>query len=295
MKKAFLFLILCYSEMILAAACCGGGSSNTAVITNDDKAQFSTTLSQSQVQIDVDSQGVWSHRQTKETTKTLQLEGAMIFKDRFQAGLSVPVIERTRETQSSRGLGDSTLQMGYEYLTNWDYHPWKPRAVGYLTVVVPTGRNINEATQEGLDARGKGFWSLGVGTIFTKIHRAWDFSAQFDIHKSFEKKIQRGDESLQLTPGQGGQASLGAGYNFARWRWGFALSWIYEDPLITEGLTKDTSSAERYTTATASVAYMFKDEWGGVLSYSDQALFGDPLSTTLSKSVSLRMSYHWFR
>lgn len=291
-------LILLSPVKLWASACCGGAFSIPAIITGDDKAQVSTSFSFSQVHADVTTAGLWRKRQVEDVSRVFKIEAAHIFRDRWQAGVSLPFQTRSKEGLqggTSSGLGDVALQLGYEILPEWDYHPVRPKGVGFLTLTLPTGETLYESLQKdgGLSARGRGFWAVGAGTVLTKIHRAWDMSATLEIHRSFEKK----EAEQRVTPGYGGSLSLGGGWNSQFLRLGSAITWTEEEAVKVSGAAGATGagSPQRYATGTLSLSYIFPENWAGTLSYADQTLFGNPSNTTLSRSVLLLVQKRWNR
>lgn len=290
------FLLALMPAKVLASACCGGAFSIPAIITGDDAGQLSTSFSQSQVAADVTANGVWRKRETSDVSQILKIDGAHIIDDRFQAGFSLPVQTRTRDGVqggTSSGLGDIAVQGAYEYLPDWDYNPYRPKGVGFLTLTVPTGKSLEESLTEdaGLSARGRGYWAFGAGTVLTKSYRAWDLNSTFEVHRSLSKTTN----DMTFTPGYGGSLSLGAGWNSASWRFGGALAWNQEDAVRVTGATESNGSPQRYATGTVLASYLFPENWTGIVSYSDQTLFGNPETAILSKSAMILLQKRWAR
>ncbi|MGZ5280073.1 MAG: hypothetical protein ACXWC9_09030, partial [Pseudobdellovibrionaceae bacterium] len=266
-----LFLILLLPVFAQGSACCGGNFSGPALITGDDKALLSQSLSYSQIDTDVESSGLWRKRDQVETSKILNVQMSHIFWDRWQAGLSVPVIQRSRAQTSSSGVGDVAASFGYEYLPDWDYHPIRPKGIGYMQLIVPTGNSIQESdSRYQLEARGRGFWALGIGTMLTKNLSRWDLFSSFDLHRSFEKNYASTQGSGILKPGWGGSAGWGAGFHWNKVRLGSSLTLNYEDPINIQGSPSSQGSPQRFVTASASLSYLFENEWSLTAQYSDQ-------------------------
>lgn len=295
-----LLLLLLFSLFVgpaaFGAACCGGGFATPSIISGDDKAQLTSSLSHSEIQSDVYTNGLWKKREQAENSETLRLDGAHIFNDRWQAGFSIPVIKRSRADESSSGFGDVSTLLGYEYLPDWDYHPYRPKGIGFLQLVLPTGKSVYESDNiYGLDSRGRGFWALGAGTLLTKAFGKYDVFFNFEAHRAFNKSIDENNTSAKLKPGWGGNLGLGAGYNTAQFRFGGNLTWSYEDPIAIEGTISSDGDLQRYTTLGLTASYLASDEWGATLSYSDQTLMGSPLNTSLSRSVMIMLQRRWLR
>lgn len=286
-----------FSKNVWAAACCGGGFSTPSIIAGDDKAQFTTSYSLTEVVVDsVDSQGLWYQWEDHQRVTTFKIEGAHIFKDVWQVGFSIPVIQRSAMDEVYSGLGDVATSVGYEYLSDWNYNPYRPKGIGFVQAILPTGKSKASSEVGGLDSRGNGFWALGVGTLLTKAWGRWDAFTSLEAHRSFEKEVNTSVVAGTLKPGFGGNYTLGLGFNFKDYRVGSSLSWTYEDPIAVEtslGLSKGV--AERYATAAATLSYLASQEWSGSLSYSDQTLFGSPLNTSLGKTVLLQIQRRWSR
>lgn len=288
---AFLFNIIFLPHVVWAAACCGGGFASPSLISGDHKGQFTTTYSLIEVTIDsVDSRGIWNKWKDHQKVHTLRIEGAYLLSDRWQVGITIPVIQREKLQEQYTGLGDVSLSLGYELITDWDYNPYKPKMIVFTQLITPTGKSKTESEVGGLDSRGNGFWGLGAGFLMTKNFNAWDTFATAEVHRSFNKNVKSSSFVGQAQPGVGGSAGLGGGYNSKSWRLGASLVWFYEDPIDMENQSSNINIAgafERFTTAIASVSYLVNDDWAMTFSYSDQTLFGSPINTSLGRGVML--------
>lgn len=294
------FVIILKASAVFASACCGGGFAMPSLITGDEKAILTTAYSYSKVDTDVTDQGVWIKRSADElTSKTIKLDAAIIFNDRYQAGVSVPVITRTKAGSvggESSGLADVSTMVGYEYLPDWDYNPCRPHGVGFVSLTWPTGKSIQESDSiSGVDSRGRGFWALGLGTTLTKNILEWDVNSTLEVHRSFDKSVHNSSVDGTIKPGLGGSFSVGAGYNIQDLRLGTSLAFTYEDPVQVQASTTTAGSVERYATASLLTSYLFDKEWAGTVAYADQTLFGSPVRTTLSKSISISIQRKWSR
>jgi hypothetical protein len=298
-----LFILFAINFMIgtsaNAAACCGGSVSVPALITGDDRALLNTSFAYSSIDTDVSSSGIWSKRGDHEISDVYRIEGARIFADRFQAGGSIPVAQRSSDrTNGDTLLGDITANLGYEYLPEWDYSPWRPRGFGFLQLTLPTGKSVNESADPSyLDATGRGFWALGAGTVLTKTIVPWDVSTTFEFHRAFAKSTRDASigEDIQLHPGWGGTLGVSGGWNWRELRLGGGIAWTYEDPVAVTGAIEDQGAAQRYATATLVASYMMPRDWTVSVAYADQTWFGSPNNTTLSKSILASLQKRWER
>jgi len=295
----FSFFVLSFiPNKVWSAACCGGGFAAPSLISSDDKAQLTSSLSYVDVVVaNVDSQGIWRRWESQQRVQTFRLEGAHVFWDRFQAGFSLPVIERRQQTDRYAGLGDVSTSVGYEYLPDWDYNPYRPKGIGFLQLTFPTGKSRADSEVGGLDSRGNGFWALGVGTLLTKTWSRWDAFLNFEAHRSFSKEVSNSQVDGTLEPGFGGNLGWGAGYNLQNYRIGSSLTWTYEDAVAIRsrtGLNSD-GAIERFATAVLSFTYMASDEWASTLNYTDQTLFGSPVNTSLGRGLAFQLQRRWGR
>jgi hypothetical protein len=298
MKRSWilLFSLLAAPALARAAACCGGGSAAPALINSDDKAQLTSSYGFTEVYADnVDSRGVWYRGEEHQRIQTLRIEGAHVFGDRWQAGFALPVLQRTQLEETHSGLGDVSGQVGYEYLPDWDYNPYRPKGIGYLQLVLPTGKSRAESDNGGLDTRGNGFWALGAGTLLSKTISVYDVFFVFETHRSFAKNYSNSQAHGELKPGFGGNLGLGAGYNLKDFRIGAALTWTYEDPVKVKGTIDSPGESERYGTAALSLSYLANDHWTVTGTYSDQTLIGSPVNTSLGKTVAVLVQRRWAR
>ncbi len=281
----------CYSS-----ACCGGGLTSTFLITGDDRAQFNSVYSYNRASFDIDQNGFWRERDFSESIETLRFEAAHIFMDRFQAGVSLPVIRRTRGQESSTGLGDLSTTLGYEYLPDWNYNPWRPKGIAYLNLIIPTGTSLQEADQTYLlDANGRGFWTIGVGALLTKGWGMWDIFTDLGIHRSFSRSYQNAQTQVTLTPGWGENLAIGAGVSLSSLRLGITMNWVNEDAIASTGSVNSKGVKQQYTSLDFPVTYFISDEWLTVIRYSDKGLIGNPLNTSLDKSIAFQIQRRWPR
>jgi hypothetical protein len=294
--SVFSLALLAGPQVTFAAACCGGSFAAPSLIVGDDKAQVTASYGHSQITDDVGTDTLWRKRSSKESSETWKLDAAHLISDQWQVGLSVPVVRRSRSSAGSTGLGDISGTLGYEFLPEWDYNPWRPRGLGYLQLTAPTGKAINEADAAyQLDSRGRGFWAAGLGTVLTKTLGALDIFASLDAHRSFAKNFQNSLSSGRLEPGFGGSAGFGAGYSVSDFRVGASLAWTYEEAVNVVGTTSSRGAPQRFATASLSGSYLFHRAWAATLTYSDQTKFGAPLNTSLGRGGVLLVQKRWER
>jgi hypothetical protein len=279
-----------------SSACCGGGLVSTFLITGDDKAQLNSVYSYNRADFDIDQNGYWRERNYDESLESLRFEAAHIIFDRWQAGISLPFIRRTRGNKTSSGVGDLSTTLGYEYLPDWNYNPFRPKGIAYLNLIIPTGTSLQEADQIFLlDANGRGFWTLGVGTLLTKGWGIWDAFVDLGIHRSFPREFQNSQTQVSLTPGWGENLAIGGGINFSSLRLGFSMTWINEDQIASSGSVNTNGSKQQYTSLDFPLTYFISDEWMTVIKYSDKGIIGNPRNISLDKGVAFQIQRKWPR
>lgn len=293
-------LLFSYSTAF-SAACCGGGLSIPSIIAGDDRAQMSISYGAAVVVVDnVDNAGYWHRWENHQETLTMKIEGARIVSDRWQMGFSVPIMTRELGEKKYSGLGDVSGSLSYEYLPDWDYHPLRPKGIGFVQLNVPVSKSRVASDVGGLDSRGAGFWGLGVGTLLTKSWITWDVFSVLEWHWQREKTISSTLFQGRAVPGSGRSVSVGSGYNWKTYRLGLSLSETQEDPIELVGNetmlnARQFQNFEQWSTATLSFAYLNSEEWSYSVNYIDQTLFGQPMNTSLGKGISLQIQKRWLR
>lgn len=284
-----------FSTYANSAACCGSSFAAPSIITSEDKAQIAYSYNWSKIHADVNTKSQWSKRHDNDITQTQKIEAAHILADRWQIGGTLTFIKRKNDStidNKSSGLGDSNIQLGFEYLPDWDYNPYRPKGIGYLMMIIPTGNSIYESdTASGIDARGKGFWGLGIGTVFIKSWDDWDASLNLEAHEYASKNISNSNTEAKIKPGAGFSTSIGAGRNWNKFRIGAQIQWLYEGATKVSGTTTSEGELKRNTTGTILLSYALNMNQSLVANYSDQTILADPYNTSLSKSIGI--FYQW--
>ncbi|MCB0370108.1 MAG: hypothetical protein KDD45_11960 [Bdellovibrionales bacterium] len=281
------------------AACCGGGFSVPSIISGDDQYQLATSYAYSKIDADVNNSGVWEKRSYDDHSKILKIDMASVYKDRFQFSLSIPIQQRNisgPQGGQSTGLGDIGLLSGYEYLPDWDYSPWRPKGIGFITLSLPTGKSLYDDNNfNGLNSRGRGYWSIGIGSLFTKTFRKWDAFFNMELHNSLSKNVANSQFQGTVKPGIGYSFNFGIGYNWKKFRLGHSILWQYEDPISFSGSINSNGAEQQVATGTIAIAYLVTDNLSSSLSYSDQSWYGQPTNTGLNKSWLIALQKRWPR
>ena len=307
MTKTTFILILFFSfwiKEVFGAACCGGTANIPSLISGDDSSQISTTLISSQIVAEAPVGGCIKYRKSndQETAQTLKIDGATLLSDRWQTGFTVPITRRARtrgqNEASASGLGDISLNVGYEALPEWTYSAWRPKGVVFLTATLPTGSSIYDAKElYRIDSRGRGFYSFSAGALMLKNWGMWDASLVAEAHRPFSRTITNEAGELNLKPGWGTSGSLGVGVSPLNgdFRIGISVSPSYESPIATEGIVSGQGEKVALWTSTAQVSYMVNDLLSMSLTYSDQTLIKASDNSALNRSFAFLMQKRWER
>jgi len=273
------------------AACCGKSSAAPFLMVGDDQTQLSLGVALGNVVAQIADDGVpnFGSSQNSETSQTYKLDLATLLSDRMQGGLSVPVTTYSvlrggsaggastgsGISESSTGLGDLRLSLGYEVLPAWSYSSWKPQGFLFSALTLPTGRSYDGSSRTlATDVTGAGYFSWTVGALLLKKWTVWDAFLVPEIHYALPRTLwereaaigggvaiggdKRGDgrgdrgaatgpargletgTALRLSPGFGG--SLGVGFGFSprsgQLRLGFRLQ-----PRVEQGVQVSAPAA----------------------------------------------------
>jgi len=301
---SFLVLVFTFSHEALAAPCCGGGSAIPSLISGDDEAQVSSSISESTVIGEAPAGGgaaLYRGDADHEESETLRFDGAYKLSDAIQIGAGIPIVRRARafgdRGQDRAGVGDVALDVAYEVLPELSYSEWKPKGFLFFSLTLPTSPSTYDAEAPyQLDARGRGFFTIGVGAAFLKTIQNYDFSLIPEFHRSFPRSVVLQDGSdVRLSPGWGGSLNVGAGYSFPNtpFRVGLSLSPVYEGAIQITGDVNSTSASQLVWNTTLSFGYMISSEWSSSLSYADQTLMGPARNVALSRSFALFFQRRW--
>jgi hypothetical protein len=269
----------------------------------DDQAQFSFSTSVGSVIGDAPAEGlpVFRASDDSERLETMTFGGAFRFADRLQAGLELPLIRRTRETETisdeASGLGDIRLVTAYEIIPDWSYSSWRPHGFLFFQLTLPTGPSVYDASSTYLlDARGRGFLAPAVGAAFTKLIGNWDFLFSSEIHHSFSRQIDvGGGASTELSPGWGGSAVMGIGYapGGKALRLGLAVAPVYEGPISASGGLNSLSSAQLVWNTSLALGYAINSVWSAGVIYTDQTWLGPVENVSLSRTIAMNLQKRW--
>lgn len=287
-----------------AAPCCAGGSALPALISGDQAAQFGASFAQSAVIGNAPAVGIPVFRASEnvERTETLSLDAAALVSDRWQAGLSVPLVRRLIRTNSlhanATGFGDIRASLGYEAWPEYTYSEWKPRGFVFAQFILPTGGSLDTATLSGADgavnARGQGVYSIALGTLLVKRWSSWDTFFAPEIHYNFPRSF----EDEKVAGRTGGSLSWGLGWSPSGGaiRIGLRIQPAYQQGKTTsqDGRIQTASYQLSWNTA-LDLTYLYGADWSFSASYNDQTLIGPAVNAPLNRGFSIALQRKWDR
>ncbi len=295
----FIVSLLLNPYRINAASCCGGGASFPSLILSDDKTQLGLSASFAKVIGDVPYKGkaIFRAPSDDEWIHTYTLDATTLLSDRWQMGLNLPLVKKSRSTDTASssewGLGDVSATSAFEFLPEYSYSKWKPRGFLFMKVTFPTGGNIYESTKTySVDSRGTGLYTLSFGSFLIKSWGLWDASFRFALNKPF-------DRSFETTTGTGTtirsgielNTALSAGFSPGLGDWRIGLS---VNPFLVLPSRYSTIDQLKWTT-TLDLSRILERHWVLALSYSDQTLLGPAKNTSLERAVAVSLRYKWER
>jgi hypothetical protein len=281
-----------------AASCCGSSQAFPTLLMGDEKVQTQISLSRSKITDEALGNGKWMRRADQNQTETFKIESAFLVTDRWQMGIGIPFAQKKDQTGSdSWKIADANLVLADETWPETTYSWWRPKGVSFIQITAPSGESLyDDSSNLFLDTRGRGLWSLGTGVAFVKRTPRWDFFANLELHRSFERSSQdsRG-ETYRVVPGWGLSSNLGLGLSQGPLRYGSSVGFLYEDPLEIRGANSSSGTLQRNMSLAASLSYMLSDEEGISFSWSNQALLGAPVNSSLAEAWALSYSHRWMR
>jgi hypothetical protein len=278
-----LLLTFFFGNTAESAPCCAGSTALPSLITGDEKTLINASVSFGSVIGDAPAvgKGVPVFRDTfskNEIRKTMNLGVATLISDRWQVGVSIPVVQNdistTNNQEISTQLGDVSATLGFESLPEWEYSLWTPRIYSFVQWVAPTGRSMeNSQTRFASDVSGVGYYQLHLGAVAIKRWADWDANVVLKAGHD----LNFGANLLN--------SSLGAGYSFAdRWRVGASLETQYTS---TQQMGVSETAAKLVWNTGATVTCLVGSDSSLVVGYMDQTLMGPAYNTTLARTANL--------
>jgi hypothetical protein len=288
-----------------SAACCSKNSAVPTLIVGDDEAQLGIGVSLGHVVAETFSDGapIFKSPGSTEVSQSYRLDGAFLISERAQLGIGLAItrqVVREKElSDSSTGLGDSRLSLGYNILPVTSYSSWLPQGMLFSQITFPTGRSKYESLLPArTDITGNGFYSFTVGGLFIKNFSTWDFYFLTEVHHSLSRDFGKGSDVMNVRPGIGASIGLGAGWspNAGSVRIGFRLQpHLDQGAEVTHHALLSRSHLISSCDTGLDLSYMLGSTDSVTMSYTDQTLLGVALNSNLTRALSLQYQHRWQR
>ena len=289
-----------------ASACCARSSAVPILIVGDDQSQINFGIAQGKVVAETTEEGVpiFGSPDESETNITYRADVATLLSDRFQVGVSVPVVQHmisfSNRSDSGVGLGDVRVSVGYEVIPVWDYSKWKPQGFIFSLVTLPSGRSVYESlSPTASDVTGNGFYSVSVGSLFLKRWDAWDTFFISEIHYSLPRTFESNSDPLFVKPGFGASAGLGVGFSPKEGpvRLGLRIQPRYDQPRQVPSMSLGLPQGRFLSVWDTGfdVSYMVSGSDTLMVSYTDQTLLGEAINSNLNRVFAINFQHRWAR
>jgi hypothetical protein len=279
------FFLLFFTQKSFAGPCCAANGAIPSMIVTDEKMQFSLNFA-------LGSVFGWANRNThivpessKETLRTLSLDGSFMISEQTQIGMSIPYMRKSLDNPhtNSDGLSDIRINSVYEISPEYTYSAWKPRSFTFLQVTFPTGTSSEKAVlPNAIDAFGEGRTSFSTGLLFLKAGSVFDgyFLPQASI----------GLANFYRTSLYRLSSLFGLGLNIKGFRFGVRIDPVYQ---FAHKIKKSSFVIlPKLTTGIGiEVSYMINKKLSIRCMAADQSYLHLSFNTSIARSISFGMIY----
>ncbi len=282
-----------------AAACCSSQSAAPSVITGDERTRFSLASTVSQVVADAPPAGLSVFRESNDFENSIAqtLSAATLVSDRFQIGSALTWLHRGAHAgdPSQSGISQWTIGGAFEAVTDWTYHPIRPKVVTFASYSVPFGSSIYDTSSSGSAASpafGTGFQRLTLGAIVIKSFHPWDVSSTLEAHRSISRTFSGGSSpDFRVTPGWGGSVLLNGGRVWGAHRAGMRIGYELDQGRRIESTLNDSQGKPQSRVSVGfDYAFTFASEMLLAAHYTDQTLLGPSRNVALSRMLGIEWS-----
>lgn len=291
----YLILTFILINNVWASSCCGGGSSSALIIVGDNKSEYSFGYSFRNDIGQTNSSGysLINSDNIVDQKQSYNIQGQFLIYDYTQLAMRTSFVTKNVEKsglkEKNNGLNDMDIQLSYEYLPEFTYHPYKPRAFFYTKLNIPFSKSLyNSNSKIFSDVRGSGLYSIGIGNFFVKRLDDTMLKLAIEWNHVFGKNFG----STNVSSSQKFVIPLGISYTFPNSDFTFGLndSFTYQTQIKTSGLVNSTSSSQRYFEIGAFINYSPTREHIYSLTFSDSSLIGKSINSALYRSIALNFT-----
>ena len=296
MKLLFLLLFSFLSASVHAASCCVSNTSVPNLMILPSKWQQTFTLASSRVIGDVDPKGksTFRNNKNKESTNMARMDLAYSWTDLYQNGVSVRYQNKKRSFSGAEandsGWSDVGLFQAYQpvkYQRTWIFN----------SINIPTSNSVYDSKETfSVDAHGTGTYQAGLGIFHLVNYTAWDLVFSSEVHHSFARSFNKGQDEREVGSFWGTSLSAGAGY--IPWRkkirYGFNLTPRLEGQKNVRINGNNQNSKQSVVwDSVLNVTYSINADYAIGASYLDQTIVGPAKNTLLTRSISILFQTHF--
>lgn len=291
-----LLLILLFSiDYAYSGSCCGGGGGSAQIMLGPTKSVFRASYQNQTILADSNSNSKIVAKSEKEieTIKTTTLSSSYKLNDLWQAGITIPVVEKVKKTESEyiseQGLGDISLNTAYEFWPEYSRNQFITQSFLIFQITLPTSPSLFTSQKKDLlDTRGQGhnIYSLGSMTVKRINNHTINFGVTLSYRegRTFNNTLFT-EDSITTESSLNNELSLSHSYAINNKLSSLVqISRTYEQVNATSVFAGNTQSSLVYTSSLGMIYSM--DEWDINLLYKDDMLIGPSFNHTLSKALS---------
>jgi hypothetical protein len=266
------------------------------IITSDNQKEISLGYSHRTDigQTNSDGKSTFNNSQIIDEKNSLNIGTSFLIKDQWQFGIKTSLVEKTVQKsgikETNKGFSDIDIQGSFEYLPEFNYHPYKPRGFVYFKTTVPTSQSIYDSESKILsDVRGSGLYSVSMGNFLIKKFDLITLKFGTEFSYVFGKNFN----SYKLKDFQKFTVPLGIAYAISNSDFSIGLTdtFSYTFPKTTIGNISSKSSKEYFWDINTFLNYSKNRDSIWSLSYSDSTLVGKSINSPLYRTVGLTYTF----
>jgi hypothetical protein len=297
LKYLFLSLLFFYKSSLFAGSCCGGGAGTTQLMLGSTKSVWRVQMQEQNVLADTNAQGkiIPRTQETSEAIRTYQISTSHAINELWQMGLVVPWIEKFRfmdeSWQSEQGLGDLSVNLGYEFYPEYSRHQFITQAFWFLQITLPTAPSLFTTNRlDLLDTRGQGHTLYSTGLLLNKRLRTqqvvFQASVTYRENETFDNGVLTKNLTIKTSPSIDHNLNISHSYFISdQWSTHFGISRTYIENKASSVFIGEKQSSLVYPVIMGLI-YGY-EQFDFSLLYQDDMIVGPSFNHVLGRSVSL--------
>ena len=305
----FILIFLLINFSIYASSCCGGSSSYPNLILSD--YQYRLNLSYSNAintnVADINKKIDESNQSQNNIKENIQLGIYHKILPLWQFGFNLNYVQNTIQSNegedSAQKFGDTQATIGYEFLPEFTYHPFKPRGFLTYSLGIPSGESIYEVKRsDPLFVTGEGTRSHQFALILNRAFNSLDYFFLIGQRIYESHNFQQNDESvtsdekLFVKPGNKLMMVLNLGFTphlNEDLRLGFIFQKVHQDSSSLKNKTIQTNSVPVENNDVGLDLSLKHLNRVYSFSYIDQSFLNSARNSNLQKIFNLGLIYQF--